>query len=54
MSSEYEESQDYTFEITSDGIVRDRFWFYGPYSAGMECAELRAARFDSPAIHVEI
>jgi hypothetical protein len=53
-AGEYEESRDYTFEITSDGVVKDRFWFYGPYSAGMELAELRAARFDNPFIHVEI
>ena len=51
---EYEESQDCTFEITSGGVVRDRFSYFGPYDAGMELAKLRAARFDSPAIHVEI
>ena len=52
--SEYEESQDYVFEATdASGTVRDRFSFYGPYSAGMELARRRGELYVAVAIHVE-
>ena len=50
----HEESQDYVFEaVDASGTVRDRFSFYGPYSAGYELAQQRGALYGAVAIHVE-
>ena len=50
----YEDSDEYTFELVGEGgKVKDRFWFYGPYSAGLELAEKRAALKGARYINVE-
>ena len=47
----YEESKSYVFEAsTADGTLKDRFDFYGPFSAGYELAVKRGALYDAPYI----
>jgi hypothetical protein len=49
----YEESRDYVFEAyAADGIVKDRFWFFGPLSCGRELAAKRARLYDATVITV--
>lgn len=49
----YEPSKGYVFEITDkDGRIRDRFSFYGPFSAGHELAERRAALYGAGVIWI--
>lgn len=49
----YEDSDDYVFILRDDSGERDRFSFYGPYSAGLELAEKRARLHGAKYIHVE-
>ena len=50
----YEESGDYVFEaVDATGTVRDRFSFFGPFTAGMELAVRRGALYDAVVIHVK-
>ena len=51
-TKDYEESQDCVFEaVDATGTVRDRFSFYGPFSAGYELAGQRGALYGAVAIH---
>ena len=47
----HEPSRAYIFEArTADGTLKDRFSFYGPFSAGFELATKRGALYDAPYI----
>ena len=47
----HEPSKAYIFEArTADGTLKDRFSFYGPFSAGFELATKRGALYDAPYI----
>lgn len=45
--------ESYVFILRDDNSERDRFTFDGPYDAGYELAQQRAALYSATYIHVE-
>ena len=53
--NEHEPGGSYVFELSDGSRIVDRFTYDGPYDAGYELAEQRAAAGKGPVyIHVEV